>query len=481
VKNLRSVFFLSTLSVFVLIACKKINEPTELGRDLIPPIDNVNTFETYLTTVSDNRLSVDTSTISFRDDLALGIINDPEFGTTKGDIYFNVSRPSYGTYPFDSLHTVDSIVLSLSYTGFYGDENAVQNVSVQEIAQGPAFTDTAFYRFNQTPFPTTGVIYGNKSYTAKQLKDSIKIERPRDTTKLANVLRIRLSTSFASSLAANASPTNADTNVYKTDSAFKVKMRGLAVIANSGNSLTYFNTNDNQKTKLIVYYRGTVDGKDSALATEFYHFPAIPPFVSLKPANFRNGQANIIARTPSGAYASYLNNGLQSDDRVFLQTAPSGSYAHIKIPALDAFQNSVIHRAELIATKIPSAADVMFYQPSQLYLDKISENADTAIAFQNDLLSGGELNFQNFGGSFKNGEYRFNVTRHVQGIVTRKERNYPLRLFAPFTITDSVPGTRIPLSLQIVTQPAKGRVVLGGGTFADPTKQLRLRVVYSKI
>ena len=415
--------------------------------------------------------------------MALGYINDPEFGATRANMYFNISHPMIGNYPYDSLHTVDSIILSLGYTGFYGDSSSTQTVEVQELDLLSGFNDTTFFRFKRTPdFTTTGTVLGSRSFAVKDLNDSLKITHPRDSAKVANVLRIRLNNSFANTLLAKPNATQADSNVYKSDSAFKVRFRGFAIIANqTGNALSYFNTTTTQ-TKLIVYYRGTVNGKDSALSTEYYHIPAIPPLVLRNPANFRNGQANLITRTPGSAYASYLNLGMPSDDKIYLQSGPEGSFAHIKIPGLDTFQNSVIHRAELIATKIPSLSENIFYQPNQLLLDKISENADTAIVFQNDLLAGGEIAFENFGGNFKNGAYRFNVTRHVQGIVTRKERNYALRLYAPYQTTLTVPGTTpVPLSLQIITQPAKGRVVLGGGTFADPSKQLRLRIVYSKI
>jgi hypothetical protein len=101
----------------VFSGCKKINEATELGGGLIPPIDNINTFETFLDIETDNLLFADTTKVYFNDDLALGhISNDPEFGVTHADAYFNISSSNYFTYPFinrDSV-TIDSVILSLS-------------------------------------------------------------------------------------------------------------------------------------------------------------------------------------------------------------------------------------------------------------------------------------------------------------------------------------------------------------------------------
>jgi hypothetical protein len=37
------------------------------------------------------------------------------------------------------------------------------------------------------------------------------------------------------------------------------------------------------------------------------------------------------------------------------------------------------------------------------------------------------------------------------------------------------------LSLRVTDAIAKGRLVLGGGTYPDPTKRLRLRIIYSNL
>ena len=99
--------------------CKKINEATELGGGLIPPIDNINTFETYLDIETDNKLFSDTTKVYYSDDLALGNIgNDPEFGYTHADAYFNISQGyDYAYHPFINKDSViiDSVILSLAY------------------------------------------------------------------------------------------------------------------------------------------------------------------------------------------------------------------------------------------------------------------------------------------------------------------------------------------------------------------------------
>ena len=48
-KKLRFIIYSNRSTVAIVFsACRKINEATELGGGLIPPVDNINTFDTYL-------------------------------------------------------------------------------------------------------------------------------------------------------------------------------------------------------------------------------------------------------------------------------------------------------------------------------------------------------------------------------------------------------------------------------------------------
>ena len=185
------------LAVAILFpACRKINDSTTLGSGLIPPIDNINTFETFLDIESDNLLYNDTNKVYYADLHALGYISgDTEFGTTKGESYFNISYSNYLINPFynkDSVIAIDSVILSLGYDSYYGDTSSVQTVRVYELAQTSGFNDTTLYKYNQADFLTTGAELGSKSFQVKNLNDTILHIRKRDTTKLVNVLRIPL-------------------------------------------------------------------------------------------------------------------------------------------------------------------------------------------------------------------------------------------------------------------------------------------------
>jgi len=468
--------FLSISFMVVFFSCKKINEATDLGGNLIPGVDNVNTFEIALNTVTKNALTSDTAKVFSADQIALGDINDPEFGHVHANFCVNFSAPAYKSYPFlpkkDTIHTIDSVVLSLRYTGAYGDtiSNGIQTVNVYEIPYSPGNslrTDT-LYRYNDPASDFSGTQIGSKTFTINRIRDSFNVINPGDTFKVANVVRIKLNNSLGSKLA---QMDTASSGGYYSDSLFKTFFNGLAIKAsNTGNALSYFSLTDTA-TKIIVYYKYNLNGKDTTGIVQYYH-------------NASYGQSNYVSMQPGGNWLTALNN--PSADKVYIQSSPSGSYASIIIPGLDTVSNKVIHRAEIIATKISSASDNVFTAPPRLFLDRIRRGAkDSSLIFEKDLLIGtdGSVSFSAFGGAPSNNIYRFDITRYVQGIITSHQTSDTLRLWAPLEVYESNATYYTPFSLAVPvnSRVADGRVVLGGGTYVDPNSRLRLRIVYSKL
>lgn len=461
----------------ILFSCTRINEATELGDDLIPAVDNVNTFDTTIALQAAYRPFFDSSRHLINENMALGRLNDPEFGTTTADMYFSLSSGAsgsdYGAYPFgghkDSLQGIDSVVLSLSYSAAYGDtSNSQVSVEVREIAANNGFKRDSIYRFDTPGFSTTGGVLGSKTFAVNRLSDSVRIVRKGDTSKVANALRIKLdNNSLGIRLA------SFDTSAgYKNDSLFNTLFNGLAVrttgVTGQG-ALAYFNLYDFTKTRLIVYCRiKRSGGVDSAAAVVFTHA--------------RYGQANSIVRSPGGNYQANLNT--PNPQNLYIQSSPSGSYVGIHIPNFSQFPNRVIHRAELIAYKAPSTLDNIFTAPNRLLLDRKSPSSDSAYTFENDWEVGfdGSLNLAAFGGSLRSdNSYRFNITRYVQGIVTRKDRSDSLRLYAPLRSNLFAKNLGQYISIPNLDNIAKGRVVLYGPAATDPAMRLRLRIIYSNL
>lgn len=488
------LFLVVTALAFGIIfnSCKRINEATELGDGLIPPVDNIHTFETFLTTETDNVTASDSSKLTYFDDVAIGAItNDLDFGQTQANAYFNMAPISFGAYPFsnyDSIQGVDSVVLSLAYVTSYGDTNSTLNLRVFEIDPSTTFRDTissnGIYPVSVSDFPTTGGELGSKSFELRSMNDSVKLVHKRtDTVRTANVLRIKFNSGAGAAFASkfiNDTNTVSSLWAYKNYTNFYNIFKGLAVKADmQGNALGYFALANTSKTALTFYYRVKRNGVIDTTTTSFTHG-------DLRASVRFGAQANVIKRTPQNGFATYLALAGTNDDKIYLQSDP-GSAGIIRIPALDTFKSRIIYRAELIVPKL-SAQQTDIFPPNQaIFLAKQSAG-DTVFSLKDDLISMGDnftVNLNTFGGRLlPDSTYRFNITRHVQEIISHGEPNMKLRLYLPYEdviFFDNKDAARSRRLLHVLPFQAAGRVILGGGSFVNPSRRVRLRVIYSNL
>lgn len=462
--------------LIIYSSCTKI-DTTDLGNELIPAVDNVNTFETVLDVETDNFLFPDTTRLTGSSLHALGVIgDDPEFGRTEAAVYAAFNPSTYGTNPFtvqDSV-VIDSIVLSLAYAGLYGDSNSIERFEVYEIDPVTNNFKDSIYRINEPDFAVLPSMLGSRDVDFRTLNDSLYYTERTDTVKTINELRIKLDTSFGRRFV------NYDTAVqYKTDSAFKTYFKGLAIKTNNGsaakNALAYISLASTTNTKLTFYTRVTNNGIIDTTTAVFSYTEG-------------SSQANLVRRTPAHGYQTYLANGTPNDDKVYLQSSP-GSYATVKIPGLDTFKNvnRVIHRAELIIEQIPSALDNIYTPPSLLFVDAINAAGDSTFTIRNDFMYTGQGNgydIATLGGNLNNKKYTFNLTRYLQSVVTKQQPYYTLRIYAPFfadPFYQRPDGTSVVLDTYLfVNSPiASGRLVAGGGS--SPVQKMKVRIIYSKI
>lgn len=481
----------------ILLSCRKINEATTLGDDLIPPVDNITTFDTTLDVeVFNDTFSVTTDSTRYTKDYThyLGYIsNDPFFGITDARIYMQLKPPAY-KYTFlnkpDSLH-IDSVVLILDYVETYGDTTADQTVNVYEISQTSDFhIDTigvyGGYRIRSNNFALAGQL-GSRTFKPMILNDSVKAYQ--DTT--VNQLRIRLDDSFGQRLL-NYDSASGVLGAYASDSAFDSKFRGFALESVSGNALMGFNL-AGANTKLAIYYKddnndAPVNKWDTAVA--YFQFNT----------NARSASAQLVKRGYNGTPVAAAAGLTAPADLVYIQATP-GSFARIKIPGLSGLNNRVVHRAELIMEENYHLSDSMFPAPTALFLDAWDATATKyrTVPYDFAVNLAGTSNLGAFGSypyitKDPSGNtirvWRFNLSRYVQHLVNGTEPVYDFRLTAPLYLTDRYSGSgsatgTTDLTIGVNPVAARGRVRLfGGGDGSQPganPQRMRLRIVYSKI
>ena len=475
-----------------LMSCTKVPS-TELGAGLIPSIDGVITKDTLLEVITDTYIENDSVEVYKNDNQVVGAItNDPLFGKTAASMYFELAPPFF---PYaipgakDSIR-VDSAVLILSYKYAYGDTSAPLKLTVSEIDPATPLKSTYNYAANYQAaynIRTKGTLADPITISIPRLKDSVnnRFERA------SNQIRIKLRSDVARRFISIYDTTNA----YLTDSAFKSLFAGFALTVDQAapaNALIHINLADTN-TKFALYYNSSSKGatlRDTAVA--YFRFNS-----------FSGGSANFITRNRIGAeIAKYTASTNKSDSIVYVQAAP-GAYVRVRIPGLKGLSNRIIHKAELIAEQVPddanlSTTDAYMTPPRYLLLSAIDTVENRKYNIPNDYVFspnqgpnkatfGGSLLSKSVPGYSRIAAYTFDLSRYVQGIVTRKDSVYTLRLSAP--VNDSIlykdPYPQVSavqiyyLNPQDGNDVATGRVRLGGGTHTR--FRMRLRIIFSRI
>lgn len=484
-----------TSTLILLNSCRKINEATTLGGDLIPPVDNIHTFDTTLEVEAYNELFTlinDSTRVSYNANNVLGYVsNDPLFGKTDARMFLELKPTSY-PFTFANLPdsvSIDSVVLILENAGVWGDTNVNQTVNVYELDQTNEFRNDTSYLVRQNVLTYSNLL-GSRTFAPSILNDSISAYLDSNTV---NQLRIRLDDAFGTRLIKY--DTSAANNPYKTDSAFRTKFKGFAIQAQAGgNALMRFNLTG-ANTKLGIYYKydkKTPTNPDKDTAVAYFNFKPYDTYGSNASAS-----ANYIIRDYSGTPIQAAQGGTAPDPEVFIQNAP-GSFARIKIPGLSGLSNRVVHRAELIMEQVYDISDSTF--PSRfLMLDAydpaLSSYRFMPYDFTFDIQGNPSLGAfgaapidakNQLGQTIKT--WHFNLSRYVQNVVNQREQVYELRLFAPYYINDvykpTVNSTSARTSVTVNATVGEGRVRLYGGDLSSPAtnpQRMRVRIVYSKL
>lgn len=482
-------YFLATLVTVAILfsACRKINDATELGGDLIPPVDNINTFDTTITVFAYNdTISIINDSIRLQsgDEHFLGRINnDPFFGKTDARLFLQLKPPvfPYGfRNRFDSLY-IDSVVLILDYRETYGDTNTVQTVNVYEIDQSSNFRWDSVYLIRRNSF-TYSSLLGSRSFAPHLLNDSVKAYR--DTT--TNQLRIRLNNAFGTRLLTYDSV--GANGAYKNDSIFNTRFKGFALQSmNSGNAAMGFYL-EGKNTKLGIYYKYNKGGVNK-IDTAVDYFAFTP----------QSANANYIIRDYVGTPLQASLGGSNPDPILYIQNNP-GTESIVKIPDLLTIGNRTIHRAELIVEQIYDISDTLFPPPTTLYLDAYDPGITRAYKYRTipyDIAgsASGPVNLNSFGvlprvttDPFGNKirVWKFNISRYVQHVLNGTQNLYDLRLVSPFYLFENYgipPGADVLIPVFLNSAVLKGRVRLHGNNGPADTnpQRIRLRMVYSKI
>lgn len=382
-------------------------EPDGIGLDLIDDQAGFLTTDTISIFAFTERDESYPSSLSFQN--LLGLMHDPVFGKVRASVFTQIRLPS-NNFSFGTDPVLDSIVLSFGYTGrFYGIQETMQTIRVYELTEDMPASDT---------------IFSNRSFafSPQHIGERILRPAPADSTLIDTIFyaphfTIRLSNNFGQKIiAANGTP------YFENNAKWLEYFKGFKITVednfNQGGAI--FNLNMYSLfTRLSVHYKETADTLQRPRVTHFYITEFTRRSTFVEHFDFE-GSIPILTHQ--------LNNpGLASDSLLFVR-ALGGLRARIKLPhikRLAALPKVTINQAQLIIPVDSAFINKQYFAARSLILLRQPETGK----FSNLLDS--QIGPTYFGGAYneKLGQYEFNITQHVQEVLSGRIENDDLVLF----------------------------------------------------
>jgi len=394
-KYLRALIVVFAVSI-LLYSCKK--EFDSIGIELQNEEDRLGNTYTDTTTLIAYSIIEDSIVTGNLSNAIIGYVNDPVFGRTQAGFYtqFDLSgtNVSFGNSP-----EFDSLVLSLQYTGYFGDTLSPLSIKVYEITDD--LESSVVYYSHQTTRTDNQNLTANPNYTLYP-KPNTKVRV--DTVMQNAQIRIRLSDNFGIQRILN--------NPALTDNAsFQNNFKGLYVIAESTNgtgNLVYASLISSLSGLTLYYkengvkkkYTFSISNANCKYYTYFNHF------------NYT--QAN------SDLRGQILNGNTVLGQKTLYAQATAGVKTRIEFPYIKETykdKNVVFNKAELVICNI-SEDEAHFFNPSNLGLQWVKSNNSISYLPDDAIYT----NSSYFGGSYDAAkkEYRFRITKYIQQLVLQQ-------------------------------------------------------------
>jgi len=391
------------LLLVVAWGCKQGDQT--LGVDLLPGVKILDTrYHQEKTSIStsvytDTKIRVDRPKYNL-----LGSFNDPVFGRTDASFVAQFRLPFYRA--FLPTAAIDSAVLIMTYKTIYGDTVSSQNLQVYELASSLNYEAKYLSSFNVGNLAATEPI-GTGNFIPKFRTDSTKV----DTT--TQVIRVRLKNSFGSSLLGIDSLNLASSDLFLN--VFKGLYIRSTPISRKGTLVSIINApmanTTESNPRIFLYYH------DAKSDTRSYGCE-----ITTNSANV----ASYVHDYSNAKFYTNLNKENNTDSLIYIQPT-GGIKSKILVPSLSTWKDSAnyaINKATLTFHADTIMSDSRRYEmPKRLYLTLDSLGTEI---FPADT----KLSSSYYGGFYDatTATYSFNVTQHLQQIITGKKQNYAFYL-----------------------------------------------------
>jgi len=367
---------------FIAASC---TDPNTIGLEVQPTSDNIIISDTssfnWQTTQTDSEDSLRTDEAL---NLILGGIDDSQFGLNNAGFYTQIllteNNTDLGTNPI-----VDSVVMSYTYSGYYGDLENFTSLDVL-ILQEDIYKDSVYYSNSyQIPLP------GGMSYVESFSVSEVGSESPS--------LTIRLSDSFGQEIL------DLQNEGLKDNETFLENFKGISVIASAQNTMLYLNpTGSNSFLK--IYYHNDESGTDT-LSLDFSlggDAARINLFNNKPLLNLPEFSGKLYIQSMAGYKAKILVNNTDSIKAIL--------------------EGKSINKVTM-SFDVPEDSQNDYAAHEKLFLVRVNNEGNNI--FLTDYTIEGETHF---GGRLEDNKYEFNITRYFYQLLNNDAYTNDLYLLA---------------------------------------------------
>ncbi len=376
---MNKIILLGLVIGLIAVSC---TDPNTIGLEIQPTSNNIIISDTSSFSWQTSQVE---SEDSLRTDEALNLIlgkitfdYDSEFGLNKSGFYTQILLTENNTdLGIDPI--VDSVILSYTYSDYYGDLVDFQRLDVSLIPKD-IYKDSIYYsnRFN--------MLIGNVDY----VDDFNLLDNLSDP-----FLRVKLSNNFGQEIL------SLENEGLKDNETFLENFKGISLFVSAQNTMLYLNP-DGSNSYLKIYYH---NDESDTLSLDF---------------ELGGDAARINLFNPKP-----LSNLNQVDGKMYIQSM-AGYKSRISITDKDSIRNLLEGKA---INKVTMSFDVEAGSQSEyaahdkLFLVRVDKEGKNV--FLTDYTIEGEIHF---GGRLEDDKYEFNITRYFYQLLNNSSYTNDLYL-----------------------------------------------------
>jgi hypothetical protein len=373
------IISLSLIIGLIVVSC---TDPNTIGLEVQPISDNIIINSANFEGISSATESEDSLRTDEALNLILGEIDDPEFGLNNAGFYTQILLTENNT-DLGSNAVVDSVVMSYTYSGYYGELENFTSLDVL-ILEEDIYKDSVYYSTSYVIPVPTGMSYVESFSVSEDGSESPS-------------LTIRLSDSFGQEIL------DLQNEGLKDNETFLENFKGISVVASSQNTLLYLNPSGSNSF-LKIYYHNDESAADT-LSLDFE-------------LGGDAARINLFNSKP-------LANLNQEEDKIYIHSM-AGYKAKIAINNTDSIkamlEGKSINKVTM-SFDVPEGSQNEYVAHDKLFLVRVNEQGNNV--FLTDYTIEGETHF---GGRLDNDKYEFNITRYFYQLLNNESYTSDLYL-----------------------------------------------------